>query len=269
MQTNELSIGGAVTVWKSSSTNRDSLLKKMRDLGLGDFVPEPTTSHLALRNALRSVFGVEKVKTLPGFANFAVIDAIATRDNWSGQSSLTVKSGINNLVFSEATDRKQRIESLFEEEKKNIPSTDISKMLVKLAYHVGGVPCASGAGGAYWIPKNSLELWKGVGRSVEAASSTGRSRLYMFTTAMDDEAIRAVVGSLEDNIAKELSDMEAEISSGRLKKRALESRERRAGELRERIRSYESMLGVTIQKLHKAVEHTKKNSVIAALQSLV
>jgi len=269
METNELSIGGAVTVWKSSSTNRDSLLKKMRNLALGDFVPEPTTRHLALRNALRSVFGVEKVKTLPGFANFGIIDAVATSNSWSGQSSITIKSSaLEGLIFSEKTDQQERIESLFKEEMRNIPSADISKMLVKLAYHLGGVPCASGAGGAYWIPKDSMEIWKSIGRSVEATSSTGRARLSMFTTAMDDEAIRAVVGSLEDNIAKELNDIESEVSSGKLKKRALESRGKYIGELRDRICSYEDMLGITIKKLHDAVEHTKKCSVIAAIQSL-
>ena len=85
---------------------------------------------------------------------------------------------------------------------------------------------------------------------------------------MDDEAIRAVVGSLEDNIEKELAEVEAEISKGNLKKRALESREDRMGEMRNRIAEYESLLGVTIKKLHDAVEHTKKNSVMMAIQGL-
>ena len=90
----------------------------------------------------------------------------------------------------------------------------------------------------------------------------------MFTTAMDDEAIRAVVGSLEDNLAKELSDMETEIAAGGLGKRALESRKVKSGEMRERIQEYEQMLGVTLKKLHDAIEHTKKNSVMTALAAL-
>jgi len=268
METNELSIGGSVAVWKSSATNRDSLLKKMRDLGLGDAVPEPTTKHLALRNALRGRFGADKVKTLPGFANFAVIDAIATTDSWKGQSSLTVKSEMSGLVFSQEHEKRVEIEAAFATECENIPSTEVSKMLVKLAYRMGGVPCASGAGGCYWIPKKSMDLWRDAAKAVETSSANGMSRVFMFTTAMDDEAIRAVCGSLEDNVSKELSDMEAEISSGKLKKRALESRVRISGEMRERIREYEQMLGVTLKKLHDAVEHTKKNSVIAALQAL-
>ena len=269
MQTSEISIGGAVTVWKSSATNRDSLLKKMRSIGVGDYVPEPTTKHLALRNALRQVFGVDRVKSLPGFANFAVIDSTATMSSWSGQSNLTVKSEFQGLTFMGETDRQEAVQVAFDKEMENIPSTEVSKMLVKLAYHVRGVPCASGAGGCYWIPSDSLAMWKDIARAVEGSSASGRARVFMFTTAMDDEAIRAVVGSLEDNIAKELSDMEVEIASGRLKQRALESRVTKSGELRERIAEYEQMLGVTLKKLHDAVESTKKNSVMAALASLV
>ena len=269
MKTNEISIGGAVTVWKSSATNRDALLKKMRALGLGDFVPDPTTKHLALRNALRDVYGVEKVKTLPGFANFAVIDATATANSWSGQSSLTVKSEVMGLVFSDETDKEERVRQHFDEELGNIPSTEVSKMLVRLSRQVNGVPCASGAGGCYWIPSDSMAMWKDIGRAVETSSANGRARVCMFTTAMDDEAIRAVVVSLEDTVTKELEDMEAEIASGKLKKRALESRIRKSGEIRERISEYETMLGKTLKKLHDAVESTKKNSVMAALQSLV
>lgn len=269
MNTSEISIGGAVTVWKSSATNRDALLKKMRALGMGDFVPDPTTKHLALRNALRDVFGVDKVKTLPGFANFAVIDATATANSWSGQSNLTVKAEIQGLVFSDETDHKDSVERCFDQELENIPSTEVSKMLVKLSHRVNGVPAASGAGGCYWIPADSMEMWRNISRAVETSSANGRTRVCMFTTAMDDEAIRAVVFSLEDTVAKELEDMETEIASGRLKKRALESRVRKSGEIRERISGYEKMLGKTLKKLHDAVESTKKNSVMAALQSLV
>jgi len=268
METNEISIGGAVTVWKSSATDRSLLLKKLRDIGLSDYCPESTTRHLALRNALRGVFGVGVVEVLPGFANFAVIQATATSNSWSGQSKMTVRCDALGLSFSEDSDRQEVIGLRFEQELANIPSSDISKMLVKLAIHLGGVPCASGAGGAYWIPKGKSEMWKSIGRAVEHASASGRSRVYMFTTAMDDEAIRAVIGSLEDNIEKELAEVEAEINKGNLKKRALESREDRMGEMRNRIAEYEAMLGVTIKKLHDAVEHTKKNSVMMAIQGL-
>lgn len=267
METNELSIGGAVTVWKSSQANRNSLLKKLTDIGVGDFCPESTTRHLALRNALRSVYGVEKVKNLPGFANFAIIDAVATRESWSGQSAMTYRAELDALVCSRMDSRIDDVRREYRTNMEGIPSTDISKMLVKLAYHLGGVPCASGAGGAYWIPKDSMPIWKDIARSVENTSTNGRAKVFMFTTAMDDEAIRAVVGSLEDNICKELADMESEVASGKLKKRALESRERQLGEKRQRIREYESMLGVTMKKLHDAVEQTKKTSVIAALMS--
>ena len=271
METNELSIGGAVAVWKSSQANRNSLLKKLTDIGVGDFCPEATTRHLALRNALRSVHGVEKVKNLPGFANFAIINSFATRESWSGQSSMTFRADLDVLICSgvsqEDGSKLDEVQRVYEANLESISSNDISKMLVKLAYHLGGVPCASGAGGAYWIPKDSMPIWKDIARSVENTSTNGRAKVFMFTTAMDDEAIRAVVGSLEDNICKELSDMESEVASGKLKKRALESRERQLGEKRQRIREYESMLGVTMKKLHDAVEQTKKTSVIAALMS--
>ena len=272
MNTNELSIGGSVAVWKTSSTIRDLLLKKMRDLGLSDVVPDPTTKHLALRNALRRSFGSERVKTLPGDANFAVINAVATSSSWEGESYLTVKGQASGLVFSPeksyGEDRRAQIESEFQSECQNIPATEVAKMMVKLAYRMGGVPAASGAGGCYWIPQKSMDAWKAAAKAVEASSVHGRTRVFMFTTAMDDEAIRAVVGSLEDNLAKELSDMETEIASGKLGKRALESRKVKSGEMRERIQEYEQMLGVTLKKLHDAIEHTKKNSVMTALAAL-
>mgnify|MGYP001166243315 CR=1 FL=1 len=270
METNELSIGGSVCVWKSSSANRNSLLKKLTDIGVADFCPESTTRHLALRNALRSVYGVDKVKVLTGFANFAVINAVATREDWTGQSTMTYRAELDKLVctgLEYGDPRIDEVQRAFETNMENITSNDVSKMLVRLAYHFGGVPCASGAGGAYWIPKDSMAVWKDVARAVENSSTNGRAKVFMFTTAMDDEAIRAVVGSLENNICKELEDMEAEVASGKLKKRALQSRERILGEKRQKIREYESMLGVTMKKLHDAVEKTKKTSVIAALMS--
>ena len=280
MEEKEISIGGAVTMWKSAPAIRSYVQKKLLTIGVGDFCPEPTTRHVALRNALKSQYGSESVKTLPGFANFAVINASVSSKNWEGQAKVIVKSEYNGLTFHNPNDEYDdnggleqvtidNIKKLFEAELSCVPANDVSKMLVKLAHHVGGMACASGAGGAYWIPKDSLSLWKEIADTVEGSSrGKSSSKVFMFTTAMDDDAVRAVVGSLENNICKELEDMEREIASGKLKKRALESRQHALGEKRETIREYESMLGVTLKKLHKAVEQTKKNSVLAAMLAL-
>lgn len=264
----ELKANGVLSSWRSSCTQRNTLLKRMQDIGMADYVPAQTTKHLACRNTLKAMFGADKVKVLPGHGSFAVINSQCTSDSWSGQSKLIVKITPIGLVFSGETELEEEICARFAREQGYIPAEEISSMLVAAAGKVGGIPCLSGGGGLYWIPQDSVAAWKDVAKCVEDSSVTGRSRIAIFTTVMDDESIKGVIMSLEDNITKELQHIEKEVNTKDLKKNALNNRLKKSDELRAKIRDFEKIFGTTLTSLHNAVEQTKKHSVVAALQAL-
>ena len=268
MEQSEIKIGGSVTSWRSSSTNSGQLISRLEKLGFESFVPDSSSKHLALRNALWSSFGSSRVKVLPGTCNFAAINAVATSDSWSGESKLVVKFDLSGLSFSQEHPKREDIEAAFEREQQNIPADELSKMLGHLAMRLGGIPSVSGGGGLYWIPLDSVPVWKQIAKAVEDCSNTGNSKVAMFTTVMDGDSLNAVIASLETNVEKELADIEKDIATKDLGKLALNNRLKTSDDLRTRIRSYEGMYGSAMAKLHDAVERTKKTSIVAALQAL-
>lgn len=264
-----LKLSGVLSSFRSSRTSRDQLLRKMTDLGMGDYVPSATSKHLALRNTLRALFGVDKVKNLPGHANFAVIKTECTADSWAGESRLTVKVGVFGLEFSEDVDIRQEIISRYDRELGYVPPEAVSGMLVEVATKVlGGIPVLSGGGGTYWIPEKSVPTWKAVVKCAEDSSINGRTKVTLFTTVLDDDSVKSVITSLDADIQRDLALIEKEVSTKDMKKNALKNRLKKSDELREKIRSFEKILGKTLEGMHDAVEKTKKHSVVAALQSL-
>tara|TARA_R110000744_G_scaffold148826_1_gene261908 strand:- start:214 stop:1026 length:813 start_codon:yes stop_codon:yes gene_type:complete len=264
----ELKANGVLSSWRSSCTQRLALLTKMQAMGMADYVPAQTTKHLACRNTLKAMFGADKVKVLPGHGSFAVIRAKCTADSWSGESVLVVTTTPIGLEFSGETELEEEIRARFAREQGYIPAEEVSSMLVSIAGKLGGIPCLSGGGGLYWIPEDSVSIWKELAKCVEGSSVTGRSRIAVFTTVMDDETIKGVILSLEDNISKELQHIEKEVNTKGLKKNALNNRLKKSDDLRAKIRSFEKIFGTTLTTMHDAVEKTKKHSVVAALQAL-
>tara|TARA_R100000808_G_C2155439_1_gene167908 strand:+ start:5144 stop:5869 length:726 start_codon:yes stop_codon:yes gene_type:complete len=241
----------------------------MSELGLADYVPSPTTKHLALRNTLRGLFGNDKVKPLNNHGNFAVIKTECTSTSWKGESRLTVKVGTFGLEFSEPIDIEDEINARYQRELGYIPPEAVSGMLVEIATRcLNGIPALSGGGGAYWIPENSVPEWKSVVRCAENCSINGRTRATLFTTVLDDDSVKSVIASLDADIQKELALIEKDVSTKDMKKNALKNRLKKSDELREKIRGFEAILGETLQGMHDAVEKTKKHSVVAALQAL-
>ena len=264
-----LKTSGVLASWNSSATDRKRLLPMMEEVAMGDHVPSKTSKHLALRNTLKALFGADKVKVLPGHGNFAVIKTECTSSSWTGESRLTVKTGRFGLEFSEEIDIEDEIVARYQREQGYIPAESISGMMVDIATKVlGGIPVLSGGGGTYWIPETSVEKWREVASCAERCSVNGRTKVTLFTTVMDDDSIKSVIMSLGEDIRKELEHIEKEVATKDMKKNALNNRLKQSDELRSKVRSFETILGTTLQEMHDAVEKTKKQSVVAALQLL-
>src|SRR5262249_358582 len=120
-------------------------------------------------------------------------------------------------------------------------------------------------GAIYWLPENRLDLWQEATRAVELATAGRPHACYLLRHQMDADAVKAVRDAVCAELLAEAQRIQADVLSGELKERALESRRAQAAELRGKVACYESLLDVGLAQLREAIDSADQAAAAAAL----
>jgi hypothetical protein len=108
-------------------------------------------------------------------------------------------------------------------------------------------------------------VWERTTEAVGLAADAGRSVGYSITHELDEAAVLAVRDALVAEVTAETRRIAADIQSGELGERAIESRKNEAAALRQKVVRYESMLNVALDGLKQGLESIEQSQAIAAL----
>lgn len=120
-------------------------------------------------------------------------------------------------------------------------------------------------GAVYWVPGHRVADWAEVAAAVEGASEGKPSAVYLLRHRIDPDAVRAVRDAVVAEVQTEATRIRAEVLSGELGGRALETRQRLAHELRDKVLLYEHLLHVGLDDLHAAVDAADQAAASATL----
>ncbi|MFO0929399.1 MAG: hypothetical protein U0736_20620 [Gemmataceae bacterium] len=284
MVENTLDVGGGVVFWSLAEwTTREALHDGLVPLALEGMTPEPRQASACLREALCEVFAGPRMLIRPlnkreGFVvvreergetsnayNQELLARILTNGNGSGNGCHGgVANGAVSIDFQPPHTRCPDVLDAFRRQQSLLHAGQVSACLVNVVEGLGGTRLRPG-GALYWLPGHRLDEWLAVSRAVEQAAHQGKSSVYLLRHRMDAEAVRAIQDAIVAEVRCEASAIHADVMSGELGERALETRRQQARDLRQKVNLYEDLLHTGLGMLHDVVDQADQAAAAAIL----
>lgn len=274
MKHRDISIAGAVVYWTiSGQTNVDKLEKGLDQLGLAEFAPNRTPNNQTLADSLSAVFAaghadrfVRPLKTQDGFC---VVEETRGDEKNRYRSILSARVDDNHgITYFEgeinAHDKKE-VREHYDAYKDLLRGTQVSASLTKIVTQLRGIRLRP-SGSIYWLPEEQLATWKAIAETVEKAGPG--NTVYDVRTAMDDDTVRAVCDAIIEEANAEAARIEADVESGELGAKALNTRVEQAKAMRAKVAEYEKTLGRVMKDQRTALDKAEQAAAMAALLAL-
>jgi hypothetical protein len=274
-------VGGVCVYWTTAELNDRSVLEDgLTVLGYPDLVPDPRTAPAALKDALEDVFrgqafDVARLHKSNGFEVVRIdrrafpVPNVRTVEM---MCQVTEDDGKQVVEFDPLDDRHAKVMDRFRAQLGYVTRSAVTEALVAVVYRLGGTRLVE-KGGLYWLPDHRLDDWRAVAGVVEKAGVNRRNSVQLVRTVFDADSVRAVRDAIVAEVRGEAQRIDREIEEGGLGDRAMESRRQQAQDLREKVKLYESLLGVGLESLHEVVDHAEiaacKATVLASAQELL
>lgn len=273
--TNEhnVTVGGAIVYWTLSDDFDAELLKTgLQNLGLEKFAPDARTTVSALKQALINAAGLCKLKNVlvRGLENPKEDGFIVVRENLGDQDneydtlfhadhhpSEGLRLQCDDPNFCAHTQNE------FRKCSGSASAYAVSKSLVNIAAELHGTPLRP-SGGIYWIPDHKLSQWEDVVKVVSAAAH-GETKLYKIRTVFDDSAADALRDAVANAINSDVKALEEYTKKDNAKERFLRARREDAKRLREKVKSWEEVLNLTLGDLREVTKDCEQHVVDVAI----
>lgn len=149
----------------------------------------------------------------------------------------------------------------YERAQDRLITNDISAWLTSLVRFCDAVSLRD-TGGFYFIPRDPMHTFRDM---VEVIRSVSDHVIFEMPALKTDEAVAAIMDALLSEADTEVSAMETELDTKTLGARALKTRESKCASLRAKLKGYEDLLGITLDKMAERVEGLEASIVTASL----
>lgn len=270
MEAQDFKPGGIVVFWSAKEADRVRLEQGLTDIGLEKFLPEQRTAFAVLKDALSVAFQDRDVlvRALANREGLTVVEESKglSKNEYAHLFSALINEKTEIIHFTEDNPRIPAVQEQYQKHRHILHPSSVTNMLVEITDHFGGTALRPG-GSIYWLSEVNLGKWKRVTEQVEAASPG--TRVYMLRVGYDEDMTKAVTDAIAAEILAETKIIEEEIVSGDIGKRAVESRQKTSNALREKVKTYESILAATLPRLHDALDRVNNVAVKALIQESV
>lgn len=246
---------GAITWWRLSGTlNYDALVAEWAAADLpSSELPSPPSDTDALKRALMPLRGPRTlIRTLPS-GGYAVVDE-TFEDGEHGDPDYEVRFkvwidyDVMEMKFEPAIDEGE-VESIterFAASRRELDAVDLSSWLVRRAYKVDAVALRD-TGGIYFVPEQRAADWSKFADIVHKLSG---SRVYEIPALKTTRAVEAIMSAVIAETQAGVEALAKKLDAGELSERGLKAQAKRCEELADKLRTYESLLGVKIGDMH-------------------
>jgi hypothetical protein len=277
---------GMLITWDSGQLPVSVVHDAFRAANAEAVLPKSATRLYALRVAFSALLNALQIKTrgmplqmtalhedLVGFEARRIkkgdtendpefVMSVVLHEGDSGVSDVRIAK-FSSAIVPQLVVLKPRIEAklaeIYQEELQYYPSSIISTALQRLVMQLGGISLRQ-AGGAYFLPSKSMDVFNKVADALEAPGGKLCINTVTFPLKPTERSYRWVLDSLRKEVAESLAEIEEELKDlGGRKQRAngMESRLEHACRIDKKITAYESLLNVTLNDLHEAVTAVK------------
>lgn len=263
---------GAVVYWSlRGSLDVAALTQVWEDAELPlEILLHPPSPDAALSRAVRTLASPRTlVRPLEGRNGYAVVQERAAKDGVLHSTEFSVRQtvagrleflvpgyswmstgGVQGSVAEAAVCRRAHsVQIAYEKALGEAAPEDVGGWLVRLALkYLDGVGLRD-AGGFYYIPPAHVASWESVKRAVRAVSN---HKLQQIDAMRSEDVVDAVLDAVDEEaqvfVEKTFSELADEMGV-----RALRTRIARAEQVEAKVRRYEGLLGVRLEKLRERV----------------
>lgn len=259
-------IDGVIVFWKTSDSDKQKV-----NAALGQYALADEGDSATLKRALVDKFGSPTILVRPmaddGFAVIAE-DRGDKGNTYTELFTARVDEGVITMQSYAPIDQahKDGVGHAFTEARRTCPAHRVATGMVHMIEGMGGVPLRP-QGAIYYLPPNKVDEFSKAAALVEAASLSGQTAVYLMKTPTDASTARAVIDALVLETSNEVNKIEDEVFNGDLGKRALLTRESRAGAMLTKLASYESLFDTSLAAVRDSLEKVKGAAATAAIMN--
>jgi hypothetical protein len=236
---------GAVVYWALSGNVAGAALAQKWDLPR-QWLPVTASAEVALSRACNEQKSRHTLMRKDGANGYQLIFERVNQDQLSYSSEGRVSRLADTLQF-EGLDEKtcEEIRAAYTLHRECLTPTDISGWLVGLMGEMGAVPLRE-RGGLYFVPRTQVATFRAIkGALAECSSHT----LYEIPAMRSVEAMAAVIDAVRREAEEICSEIDGELNVGEIGSRAMRSRLEALDNSADKVRSYERLLGVSMEGL--------------------
>jgi len=273
LATNTMRVGGAVAFWKlAPRTHRETVSQHLKSWGYEKHIPSERGTKALLKEAVSEVYPGMLVRPLRATNSFEVIkEEIHDEENeYKHVAAFSVQGeqgdeGVTSPDLGNASSAVTQVQEAFEHAKEDITGPQVAALLTGLIEMEFKGLSLRPTGGLYWVPGDCLEEFRRIGKAIEDCASKGETQVFSLETKFDQNAVKAVLAGVNDEVQRELALIKDDLDTGTLGKRALTKRIAHLRELRAKTTQYETSCGESMEKLHEAIKQFEDHESIAAL----
>lgn len=271
--TSDVKTAGASVWWRlKGDFHRGALRHFLVEEGLDseEWLPKEPKEERCFSRAVKALYKDKhhNVESLPDGGGYAVVKKTKSKTSVDHDTEFTLKLE-NGSVVAGGDGFAPVGELLDTTEKTNyfrtrVISDDVSAWLIDCAERLGAVSLRE-RGGIYFIPNKSLVIWRKLVSALVKASN-GAHTVYSLSTLHEDDAVAAILDALTAEAEEFFSSCSEKIEKGTIGgKRAISNRRDDADKLLAKIKSYEKLLGKSLETLTEACAETELELAAALL----
>ena len=261
-------IAGAVVLWRlGNEVSIAALADAWRAAGLDEkLLPNDPTPAAAMVKALREHDGTRVLVRPLGRDAWSLVNETVAGETLTYEQIVTVKLVKDVPVFDPPNH--PIVDKLHHDFEHFCQVYTLRELSLWVTERVRGLKAVAlrDTGGAYFIPRDGVPFYAKMREILGGLNS--ECILHQIPAMQSKEAIAAILCELQIESDAEIAEIEKELGSGEeLGKRAIGTRVRSCDALREKIESYERLLGQSLTSLHSRLETLQGGLTAAALAS--
>lgn len=272
---------GMFVWWEPGRIKVGDLLNALTAAGYPHLMPKTSTVAAALRETLSGFIEAAKIKVrgspvvinplredIKGFE--AVRQDRGDTENFHDfvisvvEQNGEVKIAKHNSQYVPQADLikdqlEEKMTEVFQAQLDWIPTPMATSTLARVIQAMGGIVCRR-AGGIYFLPEKSAGVFGQLADAVDAAEGGLSVTITVFPLNPGERSYRLVLESIRKEVADGLTEIEQALLGLGDRKQREDGKANRLNALdamKAKLTQYESLLGVTMQDMHDAVEKVK------------
>lgn len=268
---------GAIVWWRLAGALRaDDLAWSWAQAALPEkWLPGATTPRAALGIAVREITGPRRLaRQLPDGSGYAIVDECPNPNVgvepfiyetigmvWHDEAG-ALRISSDPFFASEAPGSARAIlESSYAGALASIAQGGVGGWLAKLVGKLHGVPLRD-TGGVYFVPRAHVETLSAIAGALRAASA---HVVHTVPALRSEEAVAAILAAVQDDASSAALALEEKIAAGELGARGLRTVQAHVAELREKVSTYEALLGVSLEAMRARLADLDASSTLAII----